>query len=199
MPQDEHIYGQSFLCISLAGASSLKAVGGALFLDRPHVYGSRLSAAVQQAAPSLVEVAAGQHSSGATCNMTKIVSAGGEGFTVFAKSAAWASELYADCVAPALGQQELLVESWIRGDKCSPSCGPNQVLDVMGVSTAGWGWRETQDHSKWAVTGDGSVGCIGDINRMTSQAKRGGGTVCTAAGALGKSLRAAVVNLSDSC
>ena len=36
-----------------------------------------------------------------------------------------------------------------------------------------------QDHAKWAIAADTSnVLCIGDINRMTTQRRRGGGAVC---------------------
>lgn len=34
------------------------------------------------------------------------------------------------------------------------------------------------DHSKWGVALSKEVVCFGDINRMTSQYKRGGGTTC---------------------
>ena len=43
-------------------------------------------------------------------------------------------------------------------------------------------WKHTVDHSKWCVGANaakGHVACIGDINRMSSQAKRGGGAVCS--------------------
>ena len=48
------------------------------------------------------------------------------------------------------------------------------------VGHTGNSWKTTDDHSKWAVgiEGGAQVGCIGDINRMSSQEKRGGGTVC---------------------
>ena len=33
-------------------------------------------------------------------------------------------------------------------------------------------WGETDDHSKWALAGDSYI-CVGDMNRMQSQWKRG--------------------------
>jgi hypothetical protein len=60
-------------------------------------------------------------------------------------------------------------------------------------------WTESQDHAKWAVALDNSnVACIGDINRMTSQEKRGGGTVCFESAALANALYNSVTS-SDTC
>lgn len=41
-------------------------------------------------------------------------------------------------------------------------------------------WNYHQDHSKWAISieSDKPFVCIGDMNRMRSQAKRGGGVIC---------------------
>ena len=40
-----------------------------------------------------------------------------------------------------------------------------------------WTWPETHDHAKWGITVDSDWVCVGDINRMVSQEKRGGGTI----------------------
>ena len=42
-------------------------------------------------------------------------------------------------------------------------------------------WASTLDHSKWCIQkGRGSyLVCLGDMNRMESQRKRGGGAFCT--------------------
>jgi deoxyribonuclease-2 len=45
-------------------------------------------------------------------------------------------------------------------------------------STSNNSWSETQDHSKWAITLNKHIVCMGDINRMTTQYLRGGGTAC---------------------
>jgi deoxyribonuclease-2 len=53
-------------------------------------------------------------------------------------------------------------------------------IDSRGIDSRGIDsrWSETQDHSKWAITETKDVVCMGDINRMTSQYSRGGGTAC---------------------
>jgi deoxyribonuclease-2 len=42
---------------------------------------------------------------------------------------------------------------------------------------AHWAWPETHDHAKWGITLHAPWICVGDINRMISQRKRGGGTI----------------------
>ncbi len=40
-------------------------------------------------------------------------------------------------------------------------------------------WTNAQDHAKWAVCKDGnSWTCVGDMNRMDTQEKRGGSFFC---------------------
>jgi hypothetical protein len=60
-------------------------------------------------------------------------------------------------------------------------CRPQYVWDVMNVKNLSFGsglvFDETKDHSKWGVTTDKRILCVGDINRMISQRNRGGGTV----------------------
>ena len=40
-----------------------------------------------------------------------------------------------------------------------------------------WGWSESKDHAKWGISIENNWVCVGDINRMISQKKRGGGTI----------------------
>ena len=76
------------------------------------------------------------------------------------------------------------VETWIRGhhileepmfDDISLNLS-HKIIDITSLQFENISWSEKQDHSKWATTAPlGSHYWIGDLNRMTSQYKRGGG------------------------
>lgn len=79
------------------------------------------------------------------------------------------------------------METWQNGatsikmpNYCKSDGYAHNIQNVREVRFAdGRSWQESQDHSKWAVSDAiGRTACIGDINRQTSQRKRGGGTVC---------------------
>ena len=85
-----------------------------------------------------------------------------------------------------------MVETWPNGAGKMPSrCdGPFKVqnideIDFNKIATE-VDFLTNHDHSKWAVSFSASKRpksaenyvCIGDINRMDTQKKRGGGTVC---------------------
>jgi len=62
---------------------------------------------------------------------------------------------------------------------------------------AGISWKETEDHSKWAVAGH-EYACFGDMNRMPSQWKRGGSFFCLNEPTLVTALSSIIV-AHDSC
>jgi len=196
-PEQEKIYGQTFLCISLDTAD-IDKVATQLLYNQPNVYYSSLTEADQKAHPQLKDVMSRKWVKGPATNTATIAGH----FTSFAKNRKWGKDLYGDLVAPAL-KSDLLVESWMRGSAVGKLCKPKhryQVTDVTELATKfGVEWTETQDHAKWAITLDGSSRvCVGDINRMTSQRKRGGGTVCFKNSALANRL-ANTVTKHDEC
>jgi len=75
------------------------------------------------------------------------------------------------------------VETWIRGHhilepliEVSLDLSSHKIIDITSLQFEDIKWTEKQDHSKWATTSpSGSHYWIGDLNRMTSQYKRGGG------------------------
>jgi deoxyribonuclease-2 len=76
------------------------------------------------------------------------------------------------------------VETWIRGHHILEeplteillNSSSHKIIDITSLQFEDIKWTEKQDHSKWATTSpSGSHYWIGDLNRMTSQYKRGGG------------------------
>jgi hypothetical protein len=56
-----------------------------------------------------------------------------------------------------------------------------------------------QDHSKWCISDSAKyTACVGDINRQTSQANRGGGSLCYQLKGLWKAFNVLVEDV-DSC
>ena len=79
----------------------------------------------------------------------------------------------------------MLVETWPNGPGKMPSrCSTPFIVenvDEMDFSELDDDDFTTKhDHAKWAISLDSKKPfvCVGDINRMETQKKRGGGTVC---------------------
>ena len=189
------MYGQHVACFETT-VNTLESLANLAPLTIPSIYDSRISSETPAA---LAMLAGGAASTEAACDFTSFSTRGGLNVTYFAKSTQWNSELYADCIAPALGTS-LAVESWIRGSACGPACsGTENVLDVQDVSyPGGLSFSEYNDHSKWAVGTNSDWFCASDINRMTTQAARGGAAYCFQDVGLATAMRSAAVS-TDSC
>ena len=74
------------------------------------------------------------------------------------------------------------------------------MLDIELLALPdGEGWKETQDHSKWAISQTSHWVCVGDINRQHGQLHRGGGTACTLDGGLWKAFSSIIVSVNKTC
>jgi len=107
--------------------------------------------------------------------------------------------IFEDVMIPVL-QSNLFVESWGRPYQ-APSCNQYQCLNIESIQIQDdklGSWNNVDDHSKWGITDSGNYVCSGDMNRMTSQAKRGGAFFCFSNAGLWGALNAAVVK-KDSC
>lgn len=89
----------------------------------------------------------------------------------------------------------LIAETWGR-PLSPPWCGSEdnkyKVGNVVSLAfESGVTWKETQDHSKWAIATDpsSSYSCFGDMNRMNSQFKRGGAFYCIEDADLNKAMK----------
>uniref|UniRef100_A0A0G4GHU4 Uncharacterized protein n=1 Tax=Chromera velia CCMP2878 TaxID=1169474 RepID=A0A0G4GHU4_9ALVE len=215
--EGQQIYGQSFLCVSLPFAPHANTIGTQLQFIHPKFYHKKVSQNLAKKAPELASALGGEfqsrhktRASGESSSMKQIETWNGKEFTSFAKSAGWGDEreecdkdIYYGLVAPSLASN-LYAETWMRGDEFGTCCGDDyEVTDIKEMQMSDVSWSETHDHSKWAVSSPDTSGkdswvCIGGVNRMHSQAKRGGGTLCFEETNLQKALLSSIVD-SDEC
>lgn len=176
------IYGQTFLCLSLDLATAGKIAAQMIGHQQPQVYLPRIPAKLDPKHP-IAQLAAGVNVDAAgDSNVLAGKTRGGLAFKVIAKNRKWGKDFWNDLVGPTLGA-DLDVETWIRG-KVPPtldSDGIHKTFDVkyIDLSPLGvpWTWPESHDHAKWGITTRSNWVCVGDINRMVSQEKRGGCTI----------------------
>jgi deoxyribonuclease-2 len=184
-------YGQSLICVSAPG-STINAMAGLALLNRPQIYDGLVSDAAAALYPNVSAILHGHYSTEPRCVVEELP---GTQLFMVAKSREWGKDLYSDCVSPTWSTS-LWVESWIRGSAFGPTC-PTDGLDTLDVTNVRWGagmeWSSGNDHSKWTVALNVSLICVGDINRMTTQEARGGGTICLTDVGLVEAARAAVV------
>ncbi|VDM64644.1 unnamed protein product [Angiostrongylus costaricensis] len=162
-PRSGHHYGQTMLCLSLP-YSQLENIATQLYYNKPDIYSSQLPTAMAADYPVLAQVIAGKYKVGEPYhNIVELTTVGGQAFKSFAKTSEFNHDLYDGLVAPTL-KTDLIAETWRRG------------LEVGSTIS----FKYTEDHSKIARSTNPSKPwlCIGDINRMTSQYARGGGTTC---------------------
>lgn len=88
-----------------------------------------------------------------------------------AKSPFYEVDFYSDILAKEY-KFNWSVESWLRGHLIETVC--ENVTDVKEIKFEDITYKEHQDHSKFAVSDDAYY-FVGDLNRMTTQFRRGGG------------------------
>jgi deoxyribonuclease-2 len=176
------IYGQTYLCISIDLATASRIADQMTNHQEPQVYVPRIPASLDKKDPLYVLTQPLNPSAPADANVIQCKSRGGLAFQVIAKNRKWNKDFWNELVGPTL-KADINVETWIRG-KIPPvldSDGIHKTFDVkyIDLSPLGvpWTWPETHDHAKWGITVDSDWVCVGDINRMVSQEKRGGGTI----------------------
>jgi deoxyribonuclease-2 len=173
------IYAQHLLCLSVT-TPVINDLAQHFLLNRPQLYTTHLTTEKYDYIRQLID---GKYSTLNICDTSVLLTSGGHPFKLYAKTAQWNNDLYAGCVTPT-EKDTLWVESWIRGSAEGPTC-PVSDYDTLDIKTLEfvvgdriYSWQETHDHSKWAITANRDVICMGDINRMTTQYSRGGGTAC---------------------
>ncbi len=186
-------YGQTFMALALDMDTAGAIADVMRHHHEPQVTYSRLPATLAADHPLrlLVEQPIRHNDPASTC--IECYTLGGMKFLFFGKNREWNNDLWCDLVEPKLGV-DLRVETWIRGP-IAPVMSPDghfRTFDVKSINLAPLGipysWPETCDHAKWGISVDAKWIVVADINRQTSQAKRGGGCVAFQSPRLGLAL-----------
>ena len=187
-PDNAKYFGQTALCISFTARSQIDNILSQLLVMGPNIYSLNFTSEVSSLTNKTNDIQKKRWSK--TSDRTQAIQTlKGNTFTSFVRSRkSELKELYLEVVAPGLGS-DLFVETWRNGQgdplhsNCSYKYKVNNIEAVQltfedASKTSVWSY--TEDHSKWAVSQESNrpASCFGDINRMASQYKRGGGAVC---------------------
>lgn len=199
-PEFAHLFGQTMICVSVK-LDTLNVLASQYLINAPFVYDALVPTSIAAHFANISMMAQGM-TAHARSSAVAYQSRGGQTFYDFAKSKGCQCELYSDVVAPEF-KSDLRTLTWGRPlmeSFCKPKH-PYDVTNIMGLkwTDADLQYKETKEHSKWAISMDNKPwACIGDINRMSSQGDRGGGTTCFNNPGLWKSLNT-LIDSEDSC
>jgi len=184
-PHSGSLYGQMFICVTF-NSTSFHDIGRQLRYDDPHIHDANLPDDMAVQFQDMQLLLRGHMMRKPPYNRTAhLRSLGGRQFTHFGKGRHFNDDLYHGLVAPTL-LSNLLTETWQHDRKrvIGPSCKQFTVEDVTYINVSmikfGVDFKNAKDHAKFAIGKSASSPyvCIGDINRETSQYRRGGGTLC---------------------
>ena len=96
-PEDEEIYAQHFLCVSL-GARDLDGAADAMRYNHLDMFATQLPEKLASQYPGLASLIGKETEDGS--NVYNMTSAAGQQFTVFSKSPSWGKDLGEDLVEP---------------------------------------------------------------------------------------------------
>ena len=174
-------YGQTYLCVSLDIDTARKIAAQMTTHQEPQIYDQN-TANLPKTDPLYILTQPLAAPPGAAADTITLKTIGGMAFSVIAKNKEWNKDFWNDLVGPTL-KDDMDEETWIRGPipPIADSDGIHKTFDIkyinLGPLGAHWAWPETHDHAKWGITLHEPYVCVGDINRMISQRKRGGGTI----------------------
>ncbi len=188
LPEAAQKYGQSFLCISLAGYGAANAIARQMLMQQnPQVlvHNSKLPTNVRQEEP-LSQLYYHQSAKLATKPSTlRFTSKAGIPFMLIAQSSEWHGNFWSELVGPQLNTNLDVttlannVNSNDQNDQTNVV--PIQEINFESLGFTGYKWDHTRDQSRWAVAASEKNKpwiCIGDIDRYNPQPSQSGGAVC---------------------
>lgn len=185
-PENARENAQIFVCVTFP-ATQLNAIAKQLRMQYANVYDKGSSMAMRQRHAQVDLLFKDSFIRGRTMRLSivDVTSLGGKRFLSVAKRANLEVDIYSSILTGQI-KDDLVVQSWRNGagDRLPNDCNSNYtVTDVDSVKlnldqSRFIAFDTTEDHSKWAIAVDKSTFCLGSMNRMESQFKRGGEALC---------------------
>ncbi|CAG9334763.1 DNASE2B_4 [Blepharisma stoltei] len=167
-------YGQNLMCVQIT-PQTLFYLAGIMTINSPRVYYSKI-VTPNTNITLMIQNKTNLQITSATYSFT----VGTNTFTYIARSAALQKDFWEDVVSKYYNDG-FYVQSW--GRPYMPGyCPPDETYTNLNIDNLGIGkyyWYGYNDHSKWGIGITTTVLCYADLNRMYSQANRGGGGLCT--------------------
>ncbi len=174
-------YGQTYLCLSLDVDTARKIAAQMADHQEPQTYFPN-PANLPKTDPLFLLNQPLKPNPPGDSNVIDLKTKAGMPFKVIAKNREWNKDFWNGLVGPTLNE-DMDDETWIRGPipPIADTDGIHKTFDIKYINLGPLGihmaWPETHDHAKWGITLRSDWVCVGDINRMISQRKRGGGTI----------------------
>lgn len=155
-------YAQSIVCVTLASEDQAHRVIQQLMTSNPNIYKNSF-----QVPPRVKPLA------------VTVSSDLPFGFRYVTKTSASSEHPFEEMLTSEF-KVGWLVNTWSRPYKESSCQETYPISNIKTKNLGGVVMKSTQDHSKWALSRGGSrrIVCIGDMNHMDSQSKRGGSFLC---------------------
>ncbi|EAR86610.1 deoxyribonuclease II (macronuclear) [Tetrahymena thermophila SB210] len=177
IPSSQTKFGQHYFCISTT-TEDLNKIAEGYNIDYPKVYSSYIPTEFE-GIDNIINMVNQKRNKDDQQLAVNFKSLKGTKFIKFSKSGKYLVPFYDTILAESI-KAGVIVQSWGSPQE-EPICESQyNVSSNMLITLDGITYKQTQDHSKYCISTDDSKPyvCLGDINRQTSQWKRGGGTVC---------------------
>lgn len=205
-PQSGRQFGQIMLCVTFP-SSQLETIATHLRLQYPNIYDGYAPASLRKTHPSLNLLLARKFIREAPWVLTATLKdVAQNAYVSFAKHGRYNKDVYSGVVAESL-KSNLLASTWRNGagGKAPADCNDTYTVTNIEKLTFNLGkqqqmtFKNTEDHSKWAISSETakSFVCAGTLNRMHSQYRRGGETLCFKNALLHKLLLKTVTDSED--
>ena len=177
IPTAERIYGQNVLCMSLSDDNLDKIAQGLDIIGSTIYFNNFKEASLK----NLFTFSKDESPRKKNKTLNIRFNVNNFPFVAFFKNPYFDTGfIFEDVMIPYLNSN-LFVESWGRPYQASSCNKQYQCLNIrtIKIEADDFGiWSNSGDHSKWGISQTGNWICSGDMNRMVSQAKRGGAFFC---------------------